>query len=188
MPRRLIIIAAAFLVLIVGSVAVVLLVRRSPILQNTVSKLANLPSNANTATTVRNVNAGQVASLAADRQQISYVARNFTERYGSGSNQNDFSNLVEAEAYATKSYAAVLRVQIAQGRLANVTVPYHGFVTKALVVTFAKLTSSSAVIVVSAQRQETAGADTKTYNQDLHLDLLKVGTTWQVNAAEWLAR
>ncbi len=188
MPRRLIIIAAAFVTLVGVSVAVILIVRRSPTLQNTVSKLANLPTNANTSTVVRNVNSGQAASLEADRQRISYAARNFTERYGSGSNQNDFSHLVEAQAFVTKSYATVLRVQIAQGRLANVTVPYHGFVTKALVISFAKLTSTSAVVVISAQRQETTGADTKTYNQDLHVDLLKVGGAWQVNAAEWLAR
>ncbi|MBI5467211.1 MAG: hypothetical protein HY975_03285 [Candidatus Kerfeldbacteria bacterium] len=185
MPRRLLIIIIAFVVLIGGSLAVILAVNNSPTLQNTVQRIANLPRN--TTNTVATNTTSPTATADADRARVIFVARTFAEIYGSGSNQNNFSNLTDAQAYSTKTFASVLQAQIAQGRLTNVTTPYHGFVTKTLVVNFTKLTTTTASVVVSTQRDETLDVQSKTYTQNLEIQLQKTGGEWQVNAAQWLA-
>lgn len=185
MPRRILIIIIAFVVLVGGSLAVVLSVKNSPALQNTVQRIANLPGT--TTNTVTTNTALPTSSAEAERTRVIFVARTFAEVYGSGSNQNNFSNLTAAQTYSTKTYANALQAQIAQGRLTLVTTPYHGYVTKALVVTFTKLSTTTASVVVSTQRQETLDDKSKTYTQNLEVQLQKNGNDWQVNAAQWLA-
>ena len=188
MNRRLLILfSVVFVILVAGSITVVLLVHRNPKLQNTIYKLANVnapATNTPTNVAVKNTNATAEAS----RAQISLVARNFAEIYGSGSNQNNGSNLTEAQAYTTASYSQYLRSVITENRLTQPTSPYHGFVTKALVIQLTKLTSTTATVLVGTQRQETTGTQTKTYTQNLEIDFIKVSGAWKVNAAAWKSK
>lgn len=182
MPRRLLYVLIGLVVLIGGSIAVVLLVNKSPKLQNAVYQISNVSHPTTTAKKGVSTNTN-VAS--ADRVQVIYVARTFAEQFGSGSNQDNFSNIIAVQSLATKSYADYLRAQVAQGRLHNVTVPYHGYVTKALVITITNLTPTAAAATVSTDRQETIGPKTTEYHQDLQVQLVKTGTAWQVNTATW---
>lgn len=184
MPRRILIplIAAAALILV--SVLLVLTVNRSPQLQNQVRRIVNRTSNRN-ANANQTVNTNTTPSTDENRTTIAYVARNFAERYGSGTNQNDFRNVIEAETWGTKDFIDYLNRQIAQSRLSQPTTPYHGFITKALSVKISSLKTTSASVTVTTQRQETIGPTTKTYYQDLGLDFLKDGSTWKINAAAW---
>lgn len=184
MSRRLIIILVAALVLIGISVTVVVLVDRSPKLQNAVYKATNtVPTNStvNTNTAV-NTNTSVVSP---DRQNIQFVVRNFTEQYGSWSNQNGGSNLATAKQYASPSYSDYLDQQIAKTKATPTPATYSGTVTKALVFHFLSLNAKNASVQVSTQQQVTTGTNTVTQTKDLIVDLVKVGNDWKVNAAVW---
>jgi hypothetical protein len=183
MSRRLIIIAIALIVLIGGSVLVVWLVNRSPSLQNAVYQATNTkPAYIIANTVVANTN---VAVISPDKPAIKFVARNFAERFGSWSNQNDASNLVAAKAYATTSYAAYLDKQIQKTKATPVAAEYSGTITKALVFTFLKQTAALASIQVTTQQEVTTGSTTITQTKNLLIELVKVGEDWKVNAAVW---
>lgn len=184
MRNRLIFIAVALVLIIGVSLGIILAVNRSPKLQNVVYKVAQTTPTTNTTTTNTNTTT-VVPQVSPDRQQMQYVARNFTERYGSFSNQNAGSNLEEAAQYATDAYAENLRKQAANKLSAPVAAEYNGVVTKALVFTFLKVSTLSASMVVSTQQTTTIGTITSTANKDLLVDFTKVGADWKVNAAVW---
>lgn len=171
------------MVLIIGvSLTVIFLVNRSPSLQNVVNRLANTGSgNTNTGAPVAPTN---TVIVSPDRQTITYVARNFAERFGSGSSENGGSNLLEAKAYATNSYQEYLDDQVAAIR-ARPPVAYTGTVTRALAFDFLQLNTLNASVVVSTQQTTTTDAGAKTSTRDLLVDLVKVDGEWKVNAAAW---
>lgn len=183
MRRKLIIYLSAFVVIIGVSVAVILSVNRSPKLQNVVNSLANKqPTNSTTTNT--NSAVTNTAIVTPDRSQITFVARNFAERFGSASSENNGSNLVAAQAYGTQNFNEYLDEQII---LAKVTRPttYTGTIARALVFDFLRLNAANASVVVSTQYESTVGTTTTTKNRDLLIDLVKVGGDWRVNAAAW---
>lgn len=183
MPRRLRFILITLAVLVVPAVIILLLVDRSPTLSNTVLRLANQSTNVNGNTnTPTNTNAVQ-----ADPEAIAveYVARNFSETYGSGTNQNDFAHIEQAKLWGTENFNSFLDRTANQERATLVTTPYHGIVSQALVVQVTNRTATSAAATVSLQRTETIDQDERTYTQDLLLNLVKVGTDWKINAAAW---
>lgn len=183
MRRRLIIVAVSLIVVVIPAVIIIYAVNRSPQLQNTVLKVANVnrpsanvnPANANTITDPR----------ASDRQAVTFTSRNFAERFGSESNQNNFANFVQAKAYGTTSFNASVERSIAQQRLTAKTTPYTGTITKALSISIGTLGKASTSVTVSTQRQETIDRTERVYYQDLILEMLKVGNDWKVNAASW---
>ncbi len=183
MSRRIIIVLAALLIVVGGSLAVVLAVHRSPKLQNAVYKVTNSTPPTNTNATTNTKTAAPTAS--ADSQAIVFTARNFTETYGSFSNQNSGSNLIEAEANATDSYRTDLQTQATIAQTAPPAKEYLGTVTKALVFTVIKQTATVAQLVVTTQQAVTKGASAKSQTKDLLVDLVKVNGAWKVNAAVW---
>ncbi len=183
MSRRLIIIISASVILIVPAIVIILLVNRNPKLQNTILKVANI-NQAVTNTTTTNTNTPANA-LAKDREAAVFVARSFAERFGSGSNQNNFSNLILAETYGTKSFNDSLNRSIAQQKLTLKTTPFQSTITKAMSISVGSFTTTSGHLTVTAQRQETIDRAVRVYYQDLILEMLKVGADWKVNAASW---
>lgn len=183
MSRRLIIIAIALIVLIGGSVLVIWLVNRSPSLQNAVYRATNTkPVSSNTNTAIVDSN---TAVVSPDISAIKFVARNFAERFGSWSNQNDASNLVAAKIYASPSYTKYLETQIQKTKATPVPAEYSGTISKALVFTFLKQTKAIASIQVSTQQEVTTGSTTVSKTRDLLIDLVKIGADWKVDAAVW---
>lgn len=185
MPRRLVIILVIAAVLIIGAVAVVFFVDRSPALQNTVLQIANV--NTNTSTTTNTNTSLPNTNVSVDTEAIKreYSARNFTESFGSGSSQDNFANWEKTKPFVTASFGAFLDRTLSQQRQANLSGAYHAYLTKTLVVTTTRSNASTASMVIGTQRQETLESSTTTYYQDLLLDLVKVGDDWKVNAASW---
>lgn len=182
--KKIIIIGTALIVLIGGSVAVVLVVRKSPALQNTIYKVANVNAPAvNTNQAVTNVNAPVAADT--NRSQINYVARNFAERFGSGSNQNQGSNYMAAQEFGTKAFNTYLTTLANQEKNKTTTGKYHGYISRVLTITITKLNTLTASAVLGMQRQETLDTTTKNYNQNLSIELQKVGSDWKIDAAAW---
>lgn len=184
MSRRLIILIAGILLLVGISVAVIMLVERSPKLQNAVYKATNTVPTNTVVNTNTKLNTNQ-AVVAPDRANIQFVVRNFSEQYGSWSNQNGASNLVSAKQYASPSYAEYLDQQIAKTKATPIPAVYSGTVTKALVFNFLSLNTKNASVQVSTQQQVTTGTSTVTQTKELIVDLVKVGSDWKVNAAVW---
>jgi len=183
MRRRIIIFSIIFIVLVGGGSLTLFLVNRSPALQNAVYKATNTAPSVNSATAI-NTTITKPATTP-DRESTVFIARNFTETYGSFSNQNNGSNLIDAKTYATASFSADLQAQATTAQVAPPAKEYSGTVTKALVFTSLKLTTISSQILVSTQQAVTTGTSTKNQGRELLVDLLKVDGEWKVNAAVW---
>lgn len=188
MSRRLLIIILGALVLIGIAVAIIFVVNGNPDLQNQVLKIANVNTSNTNTTNVNTALANTNASVSADVVAREFVGRNFAEAFGSGSSEDNFSNWQKTKPYTTDSFGAFLDRTQAQQRQINLTGPYHSYLTKSLVVTTTKLTTTTAAMTIGTQRQETIVSDTQVYYQDLLLDLIKVGSDWKVNAASWKPR
>lgn len=184
MRRRIIIISVAVLIIAGGAVAVLYAIKRSPQLQNAVLKLANTTNTSATSVPSGNTNVNRV-SLPPDRQAIIFVARNFTERYGSGSNQNGGSNLIEAQLYGTTLFNNFLHTQAIQAQQAAADPVYHGTISKALAFQVLKQSATSATVLVSTQQTIITGSVTTTATKDLLVDLQKIGSDWKVSGAVW---
>lgn len=184
MRRRLIFILVAFIILVGGSLAVLYAVNRSPKLQNAVYKATNTSLLTNTITNKTNTAVVKPA-VTPDREAITFVVRNFSERYGSFSNQNNGSNLVAAQDFTTSTYTTYLNQQVKNIQTITLAAEYSGTVTKALAFTFTSQTTTAAQVVVSTQQSITTGELTKVQTRDLLVDLQKVSGSWKVNAAVW---
>ena len=119
------------------------------------------------------------------------IASTFTERFGSYSNQGNFSNLdalrdlmtIRMRAW-TDNYKASQRAS-----MADQLIVYYGVTTKALSVQITTFDESlgQAEIIVATQRQEAKGStiNPRVFYQDLKLQLVKTGEGWKVDSAEW---
>ena len=181
MRRRIIIIIIAILAISVPALIALFVIDRSPALQNSVLQLTNQGNdNQNIAVTNTAVN----TAVNPDRDPIIYVARNFAETYGSGTNQNNLAHYEQAKSWATPDFARFLDRLIAQER-ATPTTPFHRLISTALVVSITRQTPTVASVTVALQREETIDTTEKTFTQELYVDLVKQGADWKVNAAAW---
>lgn len=118
------------------------------------------------------------------------IAFTFAERFGSYSNQGNFSNLealrdlmtVKMKAWAD-NYQATEKVKLAENPR------YYGVNTQALsaeITTFDETLGRAEIIVVT-QRQEAKGtpANPEVFYQSLKLQIVKTEVGWKVDSAEW---
>ncbi|MFA6428630.1 MAG: hypothetical protein WCW02_03780 [Candidatus Buchananbacteria bacterium] len=116
---------------------------------------------------------------------VTRLASDFAERFGSYSNQNNFSNLQELKLVATKSWQDYLNTQIKTLAKTSAQI-YSGVTTKALSSQVKNITSDSASVLVNTQRQQaSANGPDKIYYQAIVVRLLKVGSQWLVDEAKW---
>lgn len=121
------------------------------------------------------------------RDQVNQLGMSFAERYGSSSNQADFSNLRDLELFMTPEMITRTRQYIAteQGKNPSMT-EYTGVTTKAVVVNITSFSETAAEVTVKTKRQEqNAAGTTKDYNQNLKLTMKKLDNTWKVDTAAW---
>lgn len=123
------------------------------------------------------------------QQDASRLSLSFAERYGSSSNQSDFSNLSDLEVFMTDAMIERTRDFVAaeQAKATDMKA-YSGIITKAVVADIKNFddTAGTASALVKTKRQEQAGTSPRTYDQTLSLTLKKVGNQWKVDSAEWL--
>jgi len=181
MKRRLIIIAISFVLIVGISIGGFFIVQGSPKLQNTVAKLANVQQ---TNTSTANVNRTPVTNTKRVSEAQS-VARIFTERYGTTSNQ-DPAAVSGVVAYSSNRLQAIIQANIES--LAARPKPDIAVLveTKAYVIDVSGVTDTSATAVASTVRQETVGAATpKITRQDLTLQLIRENNAWRVDQVRW---
>ena len=195
MSRRNIIIISAIVVLIIAVVVVIVLTllnRPSPqpslininpseiIVPDNLPQSSAGPSDSDTeATPETNLEA-----------QVKTLATSFAERFGSYSNQSNFTNLNDLYSLMTvrmKTWADNYKTS-QSSQLAGQD-GYYGVTTVALISKVNSLNESSgrAQVLVTTQRQEDRGGtqNPKVSYQDILIDLVKTPEGWKVDAATW---
>jgi len=117
------------------------------------------------------------------------LAISFVERFGSYSNQSNFSNIIELKPFMTSKMSRWADDYI--NKLKQETgssLVFHGFNTRVLKTDFISFDKdSSATIMLSTQREEQTGSrvNSRTFYQDIKLELVKEGGVWKVAGAYW---
>lgn len=127
--------------------------------------------------------------LEQDAEAVKKIAMAFAERFGSFSNQSNYSNIEDLRIFMTTSMG-----DWAEGYLAKLKEEksnngdYYGIITKAIsaeVEEFDK-TKGTAKIVITNRRQETNGRIASDYyNQELTLNMAKEDGAWKADSAIW---
>ncbi len=180
MKRKLIILVGSLVGIIVVTTGVIVTVNRTPKLQNTIDRLANINHSA----TIAVVNRTAPPAPNADRTAATVAGRAFAERFGSGSNQNPEA-ILSAAIFSTPRLGDTISSNVATEKKQPLPVTEVATVTQALVVLVVRLDTTSAALTVTTQRQQTTGAQVKTQNQDLQLTMLKQNGKWLVDIAVW---
>jgi len=125
-----------------------------------------------------------------DKADIERLARTFTERYGSFSNQTDFENLEDLKIFMTASMRAYVDSFIARQRAQRGdTSIYYGVTTKVLTTEITDYSPSlgRAEVLVTVQKQESTGSttNTKVFNQEAALDFARDNGSWKLEGLYW---
>lgn len=160
---------------------------------NANKKLTNTTTvTTNSSTT--NTNSSTTETVAPERTEqeektfILNLAKNFTERFGTYSNQNDFANLENSKVYATADMQARLDKIIDDNQKYKYQ-PYFSIDAEATSATLLEYEfgQDSAKAQVVAIRQETQSLPDKTtnYNQTAEVVLKKQNNTWKIDIITW---
>ncbi|MBI3956570.1 MAG: hypothetical protein HY340_01120 [Candidatus Kerfeldbacteria bacterium] len=168
---------------------------------------SNTQSTTNAATTnsvpvdttpVVTVNVNVVDSSPAGRRLVAEaellrLASAFAERYGSYSNQTDFSNLESLFVFMTPAFAKrsqeFVRAERAKHRDTSI---YYGITTRAVSITtnVFDVGRSAASFAVVTLRKETIGTsgNIRSFQEKLVVDMRKTDGAWKIDAASWEGR
>lgn len=151
---------------------------------STLNSSANNGTLTNTAVTNLNV-----AVPSTEEQDLQRIASSFAERYGSFSNQSDYTNFESLYAFMTASFVAQTKNTVQQDRAkAHDNTVYYGITTKRVSVqTLAYDTDAgTARLSVQTLRHESVGSTTsRTYPESMTITMQKENGVWKVSAAEW---
>lgn len=118
------------------------------------------------------------------------MASSFAERFGSYSNQSNYSNINDLKIFmSTKmqnwadNYVGQIREQ------GGISAIYYGITTKALFQEVEEFDDDAgrAKIVVQTQRREATGtmANTTSFYQNIIISFVRTGKAWKVDSANW---
>ncbi|MFA6027682.1 MAG: hypothetical protein WC752_02040 [Patescibacteria group bacterium] len=137
---------------------------------------------------IANTNTEQASKTEDEQKAITKSARFFTERFGTYSNENNFSNLTSLKDYMTGEMQTWTDNFIAQNKDKNKDV-YYSLVSQAVSsnITEYNEEAKTAKAEVVAMQEETTGLPQKVITKDrtLMLELKKEGNAWKVNSAQW---
>ncbi len=120
-------------------------------------------------------------------------AKAFAERFGSYSNQSNYSNFSDLEIFMTKSFSDWTESYVEQLReSAPGYEVYYGISTRALtteLISFDEASSKAEINVLTERSESSAnGGDLEPYQQKILLKFNKVANDWLVDAAYWEKR
>ncbi len=156
---------------------------------NQSAQTTNTGNNQNTnADLAADTNSQTGARTMKDEDWLAQLARSFTERYGSFSNQNDFENLLDLKIYMTEKMQAEVDKVVADNNGETVGEnDYYGITTKVLSVEKVNLTENEAIYTVQTQRKESSGLTSQSYiyGQEARIEFKKVDQQWKVSQFNW---
>lgn len=120
-------------------------------------------------------------------------AKAFAERFGSYSNQSNYSNFSDLEIFMTKSFSDWTESYVEQLReSAPGYEVYYGISTRALtteLISFDEASGKAEINVLTERSESSAnGGDLELYQQKILLKFNKVANDWLVDAAYWEKR
>ncbi|PIY96822.1 MAG: hypothetical protein COY66_02750 [Candidatus Kerfeldbacteria bacterium CG_4_10_14_0_8_um_filter_42_10] len=143
----------------------------------------------NTNTSVTNTNDAEPTTTV--EASLKTTASNFTERFGSYSNDSNFENITKLAIYMSESMQEWADNYVEEQQADNQPdAAYYGITTKVLSTKTVSLDENkgTAEFTVSTQRRETSGnQDAKVFYQDLSIKFIKESGSWKVNEANWQA-
>jgi len=117
---------------------------------------------------------------------VDSLARTFSERYASYSNESDFANLYDLEPLMTDSMWRDTEAMIESLEVQDV---YHGVTSRAITITVPAMTDDDLEVTVEVlmQREDALGSpqNIEINYETLVLDLVKESGTWKVDSATW---
>ncbi len=126
----------------------------------------------------------------ADAEAVKKMAMSFAERFGSFSNQSNYSNVEDLQIFMTKNmdswalgYLSDLKKQ-----KTDASGQYYGIITKAISAQVNNFDSAhgQAEVVITCRRQETKGASVGAYfTQNLTIKMAKEDGAWKADSASW---
>lgn len=120
-------------------------------------------------------------------------AKAFAERFGSYSNQSNYSNFSDLEIFMTKSFIDWSKSYVEQLREnAPSYEVYYGISTRALtteLISFDEATGQAEINVLTERSESSANnGDLEPYQQKILLKFNKISNDWLVDAAYWEKR
>lgn len=127
-------------------------------------------------------------------EDLKKMAALFAERFGSYSNQSNFSNIEDLKTFMSVRMTTWADSYIAQQRKGNrekAVVIYYGITTKSILSVSKKIDDEGGVaeILVKTRRREStmsANNSSKSFNQDISITFVKEGGNWKVDTAYWM--
>lgn len=168
-------------------------------LENTNTTITNVsepvPPVTNTTPTLTNVNVPlqPVVPASPKQEELERMAAAFAERYGSYSNQTNFSNLESLLVFMTQPFQRETKVFVAGERAKDQdTSVYYGLTTKATSIATQSFNESrgSASFLVQTHRKEAIGttSNVRSYDQAILIEMRREGGAWKVSRATWQRR
>lgn len=115
-------------------------------------------------------------------------AKLFAERFGSFSNQSNYSNIADVTILMTPSMRVWAENYLAELRRQPYSGDYYGIITTAIVSETLAYDEAAGIInlVITTERQETKGLEAgPLYEQKIEIDLVREGNDWLVDRAQW---
>jgi hypothetical protein len=129
-----------------------------------------------------------------NKDDLMRLAAAFAERFGSYSNQSNFSNITDLKIFMSQPMQSWANSYLSSQRQSQTgTVSYYGIITKAIaeeVKEFDDDTGQAAVLVKTRRREAigTTENTTKVFNQDILITFVKEQGAWKVDKANWNAK
>lgn len=127
------------------------------------------------------------------RQNVRRIASAFAERFGSFSNQGDFENIVDLEAFMSARMVTWARRYVEEAREARTGgEDYFGITTRSISSDMDAFdeAAGTATVKVNTQRQERKGVSLspEVYYQEIVIEFVTENGIWKVDSAEWTPR
>lgn len=125
-----------------------------------------------------------------DKDDLKRMAASFAERFGSYSNQSNYSNIVDLRIFMSKKMVAWAENFIREQRQKSETNLYYGITTKAIneeVLDFDEDAGSASVLVQTRRREAngTINNVSNFFNQNITINFTKENGMWKVDSAIW---
>lgn len=127
------------------------------------------------------------------QNDLARLAAAFAERFGSFSNQSDYSNIRDLKLFMTVKMQnwAENYIDESQKKSIERTI-YYGITTKSVATEIKKYDTDTkeAEILVKTQRREASGttSNTTSFNQDILIKFVQEKGAWKVDGAYWQSR
>jgi len=132
-----------------------------------------------------------VSSLKSSKDDLVRMASSFAERFGSYSNQSDYTNLSHLIIFMSPKMKSWAEKFIQDSRLSKGPSDiYYGITTKSVKEEMLKYNEDTeqAEVLVNTRRKEASASSSNqsnSFSQDLIISFVKVNGVWKVDSAEW---